>query len=81
MFRRHLYALRSGKRPPHIGLDVIHGNASAIGVHVAEVGLGQCITLLGGLVPPLQYLRIISGLFENTLPPSFRLRFYCKSRI
>jgi hypothetical protein len=42
-------------------LDVIFGDTSAVLVHSAEVKLGRCIALLGGLAIPLHRFDVVLG--------------------
>jgi hypothetical protein len=44
-----------------VSLDVILGNADAVGVNLPEHDLGLCNTLLGGLAIPLDRFCVVLG--------------------
>ena len=53
------FPLRGSKVQPSIGTDVILWHAMAKRVHVAEVQLGQNLTLLGGFAKPLCRFKVV----------------------
>ena len=53
------FPLRGSKVQPSIGSDVILWHAMAKRVHVAEVQLGQNLTLLGGFAKPLCRFKVV----------------------
>jgi len=53
--------LVSSEASPLHGLDIVLGNPSAVLIHVAEIVLGWCITLVRSEAKPLHSLDDILG--------------------